>query len=294
MMTPDDVKYLKEPLEPTLEQKKSKLSRKIKVGIIGAGVSGLYAALMLESLGIDFEIHEANTEQLGGRAFTYYFNKNYKKPAKKCGEYYDYVEMGPMRIPRKKTRLVGNESWSLINYLNARKSVQPKVKPIPFIYSNDNTLYYYNGRKIFYSNPQVNDPLGFGNSANGGSNTGVPDSYTSRAYWEWLDLVMSPFLKLMDTNNPLAYTFLKKYDNHSMRSFMATFDAKNLLNETGLLTSDYVSFTDPNTGLRLDREFPQMGKNFPKNTFKHFKLKILILNEYKINFHFLKFFQNLS
>ena len=40
-----------------------------------------------------------------------------KKKAKSCRDYYDYAEIGPMRIPTHTTRLVGNESWSLVKYL---------------------------------------------------------------------------------------------------------------------------------------------------------------------------------
>lgn len=45
-----------------------------KVGIIGAGVGGLYAAMMLESLDIDYEILEAS-ERVGGRLYTHPFSK---------------------------------------------------------------------------------------------------------------------------------------------------------------------------------------------------------------------------
>lgn len=50
------------------------------IGILGAGVGGLYAAMILESLGIPFEILEA-TGRTGGRLFTYQFYN---------GEFHDY------------------------------------------------------------------------------------------------------------------------------------------------------------------------------------------------------------
>jgi heterodisulfide reductase subunit A-like polyferredoxin len=46
----------------------------LKVGIIGAGVAGLYSALLLESLGIDYEILEANS-RIGGRIYTHRFDE---------------------------------------------------------------------------------------------------------------------------------------------------------------------------------------------------------------------------
>lgn len=44
------------------------------VGILGAGVGGLYAAMMLQSLGIPYEILEGS-KRTGGRVFTYEFSK---------------------------------------------------------------------------------------------------------------------------------------------------------------------------------------------------------------------------
>jgi len=43
-----------------------------RVGIIGAGMGGLYSALMLQSLGVPFEIIDAS-HRVGGRLFTYKF-----------------------------------------------------------------------------------------------------------------------------------------------------------------------------------------------------------------------------
>lgn len=62
----------------------------ITVGIIGAGSAGLYSAILLESLGINYEILEADTRP-GGRILTHYFNKT-RWDQTKPGEpdYYDY------------------------------------------------------------------------------------------------------------------------------------------------------------------------------------------------------------
>ncbi len=45
------------------------------VGIVGGGVGGLYAAMMLQSLKIDYEVLEA-TNDVGGRLYTYQFDKS--------------------------------------------------------------------------------------------------------------------------------------------------------------------------------------------------------------------------
>jgi len=61
-----------------------------KVGIVGAGIAGLYSAILLESLGIDYEVLEANT-RIGGRIYTHRFDEK-KWHQSKPGEpdYYNY------------------------------------------------------------------------------------------------------------------------------------------------------------------------------------------------------------
>ena len=222
--------FLREDLKPNLNAYKGNL----KVGIIGAGFAGLYAALILDSLGIDFELIEANKEHIGGRAFTYYFGNLGKKANTTCREFYDYAEMGPMRLPSVDTRVVGDVHWSLVNYLKNHKSVQHKPKLIKFYFSNENTFYYFNGRKIYFSDSQCNDPLHFGDSYNGGVGTGVPDNFAARPYSTWIDLAIRPFLDLIQVDPQKSFRFLKKYDADSFRTYLANFDAKNVYSSMGL------------------------------------------------------------
>ncbi|KAG8940728.1 hypothetical protein FRC00_012837, partial [Tulasnella sp. 408] len=56
------------------------------IAILGAGMGGLYAAMILESLGIPFDILEA-TGRTGGRLFTYKFYS---------GDSHDYYDVGAM------------------------------------------------------------------------------------------------------------------------------------------------------------------------------------------------------
>ena len=60
----------------------------LKIGIIGAGVSGLYTALILKSLDIDYEILESS-DRIGGRIFTHHFSE----------KDHDYYDIGAMRFP---------------------------------------------------------------------------------------------------------------------------------------------------------------------------------------------------
>ncbi|RWR99578.1 hypothetical protein B4U80_14823 [Leptotrombidium deliense] len=75
----------------------------VNVGIVVAGISGLYAALMLQELGINYENLEAS-DRIGGRHHTHYFDEN---------EAYNYVECGAMRFPRvaEYDRLIGKQAF---------------------------------------------------------------------------------------------------------------------------------------------------------------------------------------
>jgi hypothetical protein len=63
------------PLRPPLREKND---GPIRVGILGAGIAGLYAALLIDYLGpesgITYDILEANPDRIGGRLYTHRFS----------------------------------------------------------------------------------------------------------------------------------------------------------------------------------------------------------------------------
>ena len=116
----------------------------LKVGILGAGVSGLYSALLLQSLGVDYEILEADC-RVGGRIFTHYFDPEaWQQATPEDPAYYNYYasrteylklavvpemltrsqDVGAMRIPGMPymDRVIGAQNWSLVNYVNSHVS----------------------------------------------------------------------------------------------------------------------------------------------------------------------------
>lgn len=102
-----------------------------RVGIIGGGLAGMASAFELRKLGFDITIFEASAERIGGRVYTYYFDKEKEL----------YGELGAMRIP------VNHETvWHYINLfrLNTR----------PFIQSDPNTFIYLHQIRV------RNDPYG--------------------------------------------------------------------------------------------------------------------------------------
>jgi len=99
------------------------------VCIVGAGVSGLYTAMILDSLGINYEILEAS-ERYGGRCFTYKFSE--------AEDYHDYFDVGAMRFPKISTM---DRTFDLFERLGIKKG----NKLIPYIMSADNNIMLYNG-----------------------------------------------------------------------------------------------------------------------------------------------------
>ncbi|SCX90667.1 flavin monoamine oxidase family protein [Alkaliphilus peptidifermentans] len=105
--------------------------KNIKVAVLGGGLAGLSSAFQLRKAGFDITIFEAEEDRIGGRVYTYYFDKG--QPL--------YGELGPMRIP------VSHETtWHYINLF--------KLQTRPFISANENAFRYVQGIRV------QNDPEG--------------------------------------------------------------------------------------------------------------------------------------
>ena len=109
MLPPEDITSLAKP-----GQFKDK-----RVGIIGGGLAGMSSAFELRKLGFDITVFEASGERIGGRIYTYYFDKEKKL----------YGELGAMRIP------VNHETtWHYINLFNLKTRTFIQTDPNTFIY----------------------------------------------------------------------------------------------------------------------------------------------------------------
>lgn len=98
--------------------------KNIKVGIIGGGLAGMAAAFELRKLGCDITIFDALEDRIGGRVYTYYFDKNKKL----------YSELGAIRIP-----LAHETTWHYINLFGLNTN--------PFIQNNPNSFIYVNNTR---------------------------------------------------------------------------------------------------------------------------------------------------
>ena len=112
----------------------------VSIAIVGAGISGLATALMLESVGVhNWEIIEAS-ERIGGRFRTKFFEGTQ-----------EWVEMGPMRLPssiKYKSDNTTHEytdhrmTFQLADWLNELNHQDPElqVRFIPWIQHHPNEL----------------------------------------------------------------------------------------------------------------------------------------------------------
>lgn len=115
--------YLSPPAEIT-DYAAPGAMRGVKIGIIGGGLAGMCAAYELRKLGADITILEASKDRIGGRVYTYYFDKDHRY----------FGEFGAMRIPTSH-----ETSWHYINTfrLNTLSMTTPK---------RNNILYAHNTR----------------------------------------------------------------------------------------------------------------------------------------------------
>lgn len=93
-----------------------------RVGIIGGGLSGMCSAFELRKLGYDITIFEPTTKRIGGRVYTYYFDKEKRF----------YGELGAMRIPASH-----ETAWHYINLFNLNTTPFGQYDPNTFTYVRD-------------------------------------------------------------------------------------------------------------------------------------------------------------
>ncbi|TFK34498.1 L-amino acid oxidase [Crucibulum laeve] len=175
------------------------------VGILGAGVSGLYAAMMLQSLGIKYEIMEGSG-RTGGRLYTHYFPKN---PGK-----YQYYDVGAMRYPET--------TFMTRTFDLARKRLG--INMIPYIRSDvgDDPFFNFNGRTVTRAQSNaanlVKDDLFKVTEKNDGN---VPEVWFNRGSGYFWDTILG---QLRDNfkNYPFAQAFemLKEWEEHSVTSYL--------------------------------------------------------------------------
>lgn len=163
-----------------------------KVCIVGAGVAGLYIAMILDSLQIPnltYDILEASS-RVGGRVYTHHFSD----------QRHDYYDIGAMRYPFIP---IMDRTFDLFKRLN--------MPTIPYILDNEKAPKLFNDR-LFSGGP---DPYHV-SVKNGGS---VPDEVADNA-GKILDGIFGAFKDRMAEDFDTGFAKLMEYDDFSTREYL--------------------------------------------------------------------------
>jgi monoamine oxidase len=192
--------WTRDNLPPRLIPQENIVKKGFKLCIVGAGMAGLYIALILDTLdipGISFDFFEAS-DRVGGRCFTHEFSKI---P-------HDYYDVGAMRFPNIP---VMDRTFDLFNRTG----------------TNANKITYY------YSDGTVNCPMLFNNvrllksktspewSTNPFKVDGVSNIYAHRNPGDIMSEVMKPYVDALDADPVRGFRKLMEVDHYSIREYLS-------------------------------------------------------------------------
>ncbi|KAG8691046.1 hypothetical protein FRC08_010283 [Ceratobasidium sp. 394] len=182
----------------------------LQVGIIGAGVAGLYAAMLLRDQGHEVHLFEA-TNRVGGRVYTHRFTSGSNQ----------YYEAGAMRIPCSSSQ---KPFFDLVEKLNSRPTTNP-IALIPYILESEANRFHINGVLGVYKE--------IGSSGAGGLrqkdvNWGFDPGFDPRTVKELLDEAIKPLIQITCNGQPGPpcwteegfWKLVEKYDNLSFRQYL--------------------------------------------------------------------------
>lgn len=204
------------------------------VGIIGGGFAGMYAGLILQSLGMECEVFES-TDRVGGRIDTWYSTKYDANNKDRKGL---YGEVGGMRVPQFSEDMLPVQHLGLaLNSVLKRNGLEDKkVFWRKFYYSSEVQRMRYNNMKypIEAKNASTNS-LNFGRN-NGGDIDDVWIKEVRKKGQEpylpinmILDKVNAPFIDKINESFSEGFEMLMEYDNYSMWAYLTNvFKLKDL------------------------------------------------------------------
>lgn len=210
----------------------------LRVGIVGGGMAGLYAALLLQLEGVSVRLFEVNPTRLGGRVYTHRFTPDPNQ----------YFEAGAMRLPQIPEQ---QPVFQLIDYLNERVPSERRIQTIPYVlYDEAGDLVLVNGRRgpdgnpmtVAYANAHPR-ALGFSDAATDGKQAQV-----------LIDSVIGPFLELLERDFAKGFAEIVKYDDYSFRSYLAQVAgwSEDRINYAEVMTSQTNQFQQSFTELVIE------------------------------------------
>ncbi|KAJ3551652.1 hypothetical protein NM688_g4583 [Phlebia brevispora] len=171
------------------------VDRGLKVGIVGAGFGGLFAAMLLQHCGVDYEILEAS-DRVGGRLYTHKFSE----------DPWDYYDVGAMRFPNTKLMDPVLKLFDII-----------RVKRIPYYFTTDDNLLLFNEIRKERKDANIHTAKAF-------RIPGIGGVYASTGWSKLADVVTKPFVERLvqdaETGGKEGWRFMMKYDQYSSRGYM--------------------------------------------------------------------------
>lgn len=207
---------------------------KTTIGIIGGGFAGMYAGLILQSLGIEFEIFESS-DRVGGRIDTWYSTKYDINDKDRSAL---YGEVGGMRVPQFSADMLPVQHLGLaLNSVLQRNGLDDdKVYWRKFYYSSDVQRLRYNNMNnpILAKNVSTNS-LNFGKNKGGDIDDVWIKEVKKKGQEPYLpinmilDKVNAPFIQKINHSFADGFEELMKYDNYSMWAYLTNvFKLKDL------------------------------------------------------------------
>jgi monoamine oxidase len=210
---------------PLLKLSKEKSTTPL-VGIVGGGFAGMYAGLILQSLGYEFEIFES-TNRVGGRIKTWYSTEYNAHEVNNAGL---YGEVGGMRLPQFAPDMLPVQHLALcVNAVLERIGEKDKqVYWRKFYYNSPVQRMRFNNMSApIVSKDAANNTLNFNTSAKGD----VPDIWltpvqqgSGQTYIPAnviMDTINTPFINAINEDFEKGFTLLMQYDQYSMWDYLA-------------------------------------------------------------------------
>lgn len=191
------------------KQKMSKLPppEGFSIGIIGAGIAGLYTALICETLELDWHIIEANPNRLGGRLYTKYMDE-------KESFLHDYYDIGAMRYPNTP---VMERTFKLFKMTRTRLGdylMKSGEEAAPSRYNDRTNFRQPEPVKDFFKVSKTNEgPVPDDAVAN-------PDLILGNAYNRFRQRIKNAYATNEPSDQKAAWEYLLKHDRFSLRDYL--------------------------------------------------------------------------
>jgi monoamine oxidase len=177
----------------------------LSVGIVGAGMAGLYSALLLASAGHRVHVFEGS-DRIGGRVHTHYFSD----------EENQYYEAGAMRIPHSPFQSI---LFGLIEYVQSFQLPSDKqVDLIPYHITSPGNFVYINRRRPDDMDASSVTPrsLGWPLPAD------LKEAFQDRSAGELMLQAVSPLLQKLESNFVEGFNQIcQEFDNFSFRFYLS-------------------------------------------------------------------------